>query len=118
MRTILYFFIVLLCFTSCKNKSVTSKQQNTFQSIFNGKDLITKTKTKSDLISIVKPNDWNQVHLIVKNNKMQHYINGILFSEVNDLDGMNRVLKGFIGVQVHVGPPMKIEYKNIKLKYL
>jgi len=49
---------------------------------------------------------------------MQHYINGILFSEVNDLDGMNRVLKGFIGVQVHVGPPMKIEYKNIKLKYL
>jgi len=39
MRTILYFFIVLLCFTSCKNKSVTSKQQNTFQSIFNGKDL-------------------------------------------------------------------------------
>jgi hypothetical protein len=48
---------------------------------------------------------------------MQHYINGVLFSEVNDLDEVNRSLKGYIGVQVHVGPPMKVEYKNIQLKH-
>jgi len=39
-------------------------------------------------------------------------------SEVNDLDEINRSKNGYIGVQVHVGPPMKVEYKNIKLKYL
>lgn len=80
--------------------------------------IITDTKIKPELKSNVKSNDWNAVNLIVKGNKMQHYINGVLFSEVNDLDTINRLLKGYIGVQVHVGPPMKIEYKNIRLKHL
>tara|TARA_R110002096_G_scaffold9533_3_gene37581 strand:- start:7192 stop:7974 length:783 start_codon:yes stop_codon:yes gene_type:complete len=79
---------------------------------------VTDTKSKSQLKSNVKSNDWNEVYLIVKDNKMQHYVNGVLFSEVNDLDEINRALKGYIGVQVHVGPPMKIEYRNIRLKHL
>ena len=29
-----------------------------------------------------------------------------------------RVLKGLIGVQVHVGGPMKVEYRNWRLKNL
>ncbi|WP_245234813.1 3-keto-disaccharide hydrolase [Tamlana crocina] len=79
---------------------------------------ITETKEKSQLISRVESNDWNSIHLIIKGSKMQHYVNGELFSEVNDLDTVNRSLRGFIGVQVHVGPPMKVEYRNIKLKHL
>ena len=49
---------------------------------------------------------------------MQHYINDILMSEVNDLDTLNRKSSGLLGLQVHVGPPMKVEYRNIKLKEL
>jgi len=79
---------------------------------------VAETKLKSELKSNVKFNDWNEVYLIVKDNKMQHYINGELFSEVNDLDEINRSLEGYIGVQVHVGPPMKVEYRNIRLKHL
>ncbi|WP_299119315.1 DUF1080 domain-containing protein [uncultured Winogradskyella sp.] len=79
---------------------------------------VTETKVESQLKSNIKLNDWNTVHLIIKDNKMQHYINGVLFSEVNDLDEINKSVKGLIGVQVHVGPPMKVEYKNIKLKNL
>ena len=79
---------------------------------------ITDTKTKSQLKASIKSNDWNNVHLIINGTKMQHYINGVLFSEVNDLDKVNRSTKGFIGVQVHVGPPMKVEYRNIELKHL
>ncbi|WP_050981762.1 3-keto-disaccharide hydrolase [Algibacter luteus] len=69
------------------------------------------------LKSHIKENDWNSVHLIVKDNRMQHYINGVLMSDVLDLDTENRENKGFLGVQVHVGPPMKVQYKNIKIKY-
>lgn len=78
---------------------------------------ITETKLKSQLKASIKSNDWNSAHLIIKGNTMQHYINGELFSEVTDLDEENRSKKGFLGVQVHVGPPMKIEYRNIKLKH-
>ncbi len=66
----------------------------------------------------IKSQDWNSFHLIVKGNHLQHYINGILMSDVTDNDAVNGKIKGIIGVQVHVGPPMKVEYRNLRLKEL
>ena len=66
----------------------------------------------------IKNQDWNSFHLIVKGNHLQHYINGILMSDVTDNDIINGKSKGIIGVQVHVGPPMKVEYRNLRLKQL
>ena len=31
-------------------------------------------------------------------------------------DSAHRKFEGLIGVQVHVGPPMKVEYRNFRLK--
>jgi hypothetical protein len=39
-------------------------------------------------------------------------------SDVTDNDEANRKLTGLLGVQVHVGPPMKVEYRNIRIKEL
>jgi len=71
---------------------------------------------KEALQSLIKADDWNEVHLIVKDNRLQHYVNGTLMSDVTDDDKINSKMSGLIGVQVHVGPPMKVEYRNIKLK--
>jgi hypothetical protein len=60
---------------------------------------------------------WNSVHLIIRGNILMHSINGHLMSVVID-DDPNRARKGLIGVQVHVGPPMRIEYRNWRLKQL
>jgi hypothetical protein len=62
--------------------------------------------------------EWNTCHLIVKGNHLQHFINGILMSDVTDNDKVNGKSEGLLGVQVHVGPPMKVEYRNIRLKQL
>jgi len=64
----------------------------------------------------IKNEDWNECHLVVKGDHLQHYINGILMSEVTDKDTVNGKMKGMLGIQVHVGPPMKVEYRNIMLK--
>jgi hypothetical protein len=45
-------------------------------------------------------------------------LNGHLMSVVIDDDAPGRMMKGEIGVQVHVGPPMKVEYRNFRLKEL
>jgi hypothetical protein len=45
-------------------------------------------------------------------------VNGVLMSDVTDNDKANRKMQGLLGVQVHVGPPMKVEYRNIRLKEL
>jgi Domain of Unknown Function (DUF1080) len=47
---------------------------------------------------------------------LQHFINGVLMSEVRDDDPEKRRMSGLPGVQVHVGPPMKIEFRNIRVK--
>jgi hypothetical protein len=60
--------------------------------------------------------DWNSVHLIVRGNILMHSINGHLMSMTIDDDATNRTLKGLIGVQVHVGPPMKVEYRRWRIK--
>jgi len=67
-----------------------------------------KTKIKSE--------NWNEFHLVVKGNRLQHFVNGVLMSDVTDNDTMNGKSKGFLGVQVHVGPPMKVQYRNLRLK--
>ena len=64
----------------------------------------------------IKDNDWNEVHLIVKGNNMKHYINGTLMSEATDNDTTLRKADGVIGLQVHVLPHMKVEYRNIRYK--
>jgi hypothetical protein len=66
----------------------------------------------------IKNQDWNSFHLIIKGNRLQHYINDILMSDVTDNDVINGKSKGIIGVQVHVGPPMKVQYRNLRLKKL
>jgi len=44
--------------------------------------------------------------------------NGHVMSQVVDDDATARRMDGLLGVQVHVGPPMKIEYRNFRLKML
>lgn len=73
---------------------------------------------RADLQKKILKNGWNQVHIIARGNLLQHYTNGVLMAEVRDEDPEKRRMNGLIGVQVHVGPPMKIEFRNIRLKQL
>jgi hypothetical protein len=74
--------------------------------------------TPDSLKKLIRVDDWNECHLVIKGNRLLHYINGVLMSDVTDNDLINRKLSGSIGVQVHVGPPMKIEYRNFRIRKL
>jgi len=58
------------------------------------------------------------VHLIARGNTMIQILNGAVTSIVVDDDSKNRALGGLLGFQLHVGPPMKAEFRNIWLKRL
>lgn len=68
------------------------------------------------LLQKIKNEDWNICRLVAKGNRLQHYINGVLMSDVTDNDKVNGKSKGLLGMQVHVGPPMKVEYRTIMIK--
>ena len=78
--------------------------------------IVLSTFATSDELATVPTADWNAAHLIVRGNTATHILNGRLMSITVDDDAPNRRLDGLIGMQVHTGPPMKIEYRNIRLK--
>jgi hypothetical protein len=72
----------------------------------------------NDLKSLIKGEDWNDLHLIVRGNTIVQMLNGRVMSMLIDDDPTGRKMDGLLGIQVHKGPPMKIEVKNIRLKNL
>jgi hypothetical protein len=75
-------------------------------------------RNPDELKAIVKPGDWNYVHLIARGNTIVNIVNGHVTALLVDDDAKARSLKGLLGFQIQVGPPMKIEFKNIAMKKL
>jgi len=97
--------------------SIGSLRANVKKNAWQSRDVIASLGDADSLKTKIKE-DWNDVHLIVRENKLEHFVNGVLMSEVIDNDSINRKASGWLGMQVHVGPPMKVEYRNIRLKQL
>jgi hypothetical protein len=81
-----------------------------------GLALVNELGDRAALGNLIKKGEWNTIHIVAKGNVMKHYVNGTLMSEVEDADAKNRKSSGLFGFQVHVGPPMKVMFKNILLK--
>jgi len=58
---------------------------------------------------------WNEYHIIARGAHLIHLINGQIMVDVWDRKS-TRIKSGYLGFQLHQGPPMKIELKNIRLK--
>jgi hypothetical protein len=79
---------------------------------------IGSTGTADELKQIIKVNDWNQFHVIARGSTLIHILNGRVTAILVDDEPTNRTMKGQIGLQIHTGPPMKVEFRNVALKTL
>lgn len=62
--------------------------------------------------------EWNEYKIVAKGNHISQYINGELTIEFHDYDEKNRSLSGLLAIQVHRGPAMEVQVKDIELKVL
>jgi hypothetical protein len=81
------------------------------------KPVILSTFAEAADIAAVISDGWNAVHIIARGNTLIHMINRRLMCVVID-DDPKRPPKGQIGVQVHVGGPMRVEYRDWRIKHL
>ena len=70
------------------------------------------------LKAAVKQGDWNSYRILARGFTLQNYINGQLMAEVTDGDHQMRRRGGLLALQLHAGPPMKVQFRNMKLKRL
>jgi hypothetical protein len=61
---------------------------------------------------------WNTIHIIARGDLVVHAINGKVSAVFLDGDKAKRPSKGFIGLQLHTGPPMRVEFRNLSIRTL
>jgi len=89
-----------------------------FQSIVNAEGKI-ETKQVNDpaeIFSKIDLDGWNEYSISARGNHIVNKINGNVTVDVtdNDPNGLDR--SGLLALQLHTGPPMKIEFRKIRLK--
>lgn len=68
-----------------------------------------------ELLKQVRPNDWNDYTVIAKGGHTILKINDVVMCEIEDNDP-KRVPTGKLALQVHQGPAMLVQFKDIRLR--
>ena len=83
-----------------------------------GKKNAERIADSAELQSKIKAEDWNEYEVTAQGFHFVHKINGNVTADVTDNDASNRAASGILALQVHTGPPMTVEFKDIPLKRL
>jgi hypothetical protein len=65
----------------------------------------------------IREKDWNDYVVIAKGNHLEHFINGKKTVDVTDAHEKGAA-EGVLAFQIHAGPPMVVEFKDVVLKPL
>lgn len=63
-------------------------------------------------------NGWNTYHIIAQGNLIIQILNGRVSAIMIDEAEKARAMEGVLGLQMHTGPPFKIEYRNLLYRKL
>jgi hypothetical protein len=79
-------------------------------------EVIGSVGESADIQSHIKKEDWNDYKIIAHENRFVHMINGRVTAIVVDNDAENRVGSGILALQLHAGPPMTVQFRDIKIR--
>lgn len=75
------------------------------------------TGNSDEIQASIKSEEWNEYRIVAKGNHLQHYINDKLTIDVVDEDPRG-AKEGLLALQIHQGPPMTVQFKDLVLKEL
>jgi type 1 glutamine amidotransferase len=81
-----------------------------------GQKKATKIGDTNELQANIKTEDWNDYVITARGNHLVHKINGRVTADVTDEQVEKRAASGVFAVQLHAGPPMTVQFKNIRIK--
>ena len=99
-----------------RNRVCLAGEQATWEG---GKKNVTGSLIDAEAFSkLFKLDDWNDVVIVAQGNHIQHYLNNTLILDFTDKDPELALTEGILALQLHAGPPMWAEFKNIRIKSL
>jgi hypothetical protein len=76
------------------------------------------TESAQQAIESYTAKEWNQYEIRGEGNRITVKLNDHVTAEVIDNQEEERELSGILALQLHSGPPMKVQFKDIKLRKL
>lgn len=73
---------------------------------------------EDELVSHLKDGEWFEYVIRAEGPRLTHRVGGRLLVDVIDESEEESVRSGTIAFQLHVGPPMRVEYQDIELRRL
>ena len=71
-----------------------------------------ETGKSAEIQAGIKKDDWNEYRIVVRGNHIQQFINGKATVDVTD-ETAEAARKGVLALQLHAGPPMQVQFKEI-----
>jgi hypothetical protein len=81
-----------------------------------GKRTVENLGDPAELLKHFKPDEWNNYHVICRGPEITISMNGVLMCQITDHRVTKETSRGIIALQMHPGPPMKVQFKNIRMK--
>ena len=69
-----------------------------------------------ELQRLYRTEDWNDIRVVVRGRRIDVWVNGVRTTSVEDAREEFLPAKGHIAVQLHQGPPMKVEFRDVRVK--
>ena len=82
-----------------------------------GVKTLTRFASAEKVRKAFRPGEWNEMVIVGRGPKLTQTVNGVVLSELVDLDGKHASSKGLLALQDH-GGATEVHYKNIRLKVL
>jgi len=79
-------------------------------------EVVGSTGDTNAIQKLIKSEDWNDYVIIANGNQLTHIINGHVTVSVIDEDQANSSKSGVLALQIHVGPVMTVQFKNIRIR--
>jgi hypothetical protein len=73
---------------------------------------------RARLLASIHATQFETYRVVAIGQHFRHYINGHLMADVVDHDPNAMRKAGVIAFQLHVGPPMRVEFKNMRIRQL
>ncbi|MCL2103591.1 MAG: DUF1080 domain-containing protein [Kiritimatiellaeota bacterium] len=79
-----------------------------------GKRVVKPLGDPAELLKVYKKEDWNSYRVVCLGPVIETYVNGVKMCRFTGQGG-DDAKGGLIALQMHPGPPMKVQFKNIML---
>ncbi len=81
-----------------------------------GNRTVNNFANRDKLLDSYKRGEWNDYWIVAKGRQVTVWLNGVLMCKVEDYEQKYFSPKGIIALQLHSGEPMRVEFKDLRIR--